>query len=458
MRVLGLETTFAQDLIRLERSQYEAAVTSSRLQLVLVPPQHMASALAAFSSRIHIYYPILPLDFSDEFFRVLSGPFHPSCRSCLVLLVAAIGCIAQDPESESPYFEAALTSLPLVVAECSLVSVQCLLFLAIYYCSLLKPCQAHDYCLMASFKIQNIFKLGLQDVDPSSLKLTHRVYWAMLLHESELSVQLDVAKSDIWALDDHIPLPNCRQTWQFELAPVSTTYAQLSPASVHSTSSTRPDQAQSFFLAEIAMCRMLHRCNSAVALNPAGQPAYAPGIALELQRQLDEWYDYLAENIQFTKDVDHFPTGQTGPLSNFLRVQYYCCRVSIYWPAVYQALQDGESSGQLVEHCQRFLDSYVQLLPSIILAVHDCLIHRWTLFLSVFITTLAASKAASIPSLSKKSLDQVYQCLSSLGRTEWTILENSESLQRLRYTLNQRLARYNYDLNSIEDDRLPIAE
>jgi hypothetical protein len=37
-------------------------------------------------------------------------------------------------------------------------SIQCLIFLSIYYCCILKPCQAHDYCLIASFKIQNLFK------------------------------------------------------------------------------------------------------------------------------------------------------------------------------------------------------------------------------------------------------------------------------------------------------------
>ncbi|KAL5344155.1 hypothetical protein BJX70DRAFT_393572 [Aspergillus crustosus] len=215
----------------------------------------------------------------------------------------------------------------------------------------------------------------------------------------ELSVQLDVAKSDIWALDDHIPLPNCRQTWQFELVPVTPNYTHLSPSSAHSTTSTRPDQAQSFFLAEIAMCRMLHRCNSAVTLGASNQPTYAPGIALELQRQLNEWYEYLPENIQFAKDVEVFSANCTSePLSNFLRVQYFCCRLSIYWPAVYQALQDRDSeitSPQLVEHCERFLESYIQLLPSLVPAVRECLIHRWTLFLSVFITTLAALEATS---------------------------------------------------------------
>jgi hypothetical protein len=120
--------------------------------------QQVTDALAAFSDRVHGYYPILPLDFSEAYFATLSAPLTPSSRTCLVLLVAAIGCVAHDPATGGPYFDAGLQSLPVVLAECTLTSVQCLIFLSIYYCCLLKPCQAHDYCLIASFKIQNLFK------------------------------------------------------------------------------------------------------------------------------------------------------------------------------------------------------------------------------------------------------------------------------------------------------------
>lgn len=129
------------------------------------------------------------------------------------------------------------------------------------------------------------------------------------------------------------------------------------------------------------MRRMLHRCNSAVTLTPTGQSAYAPGVAIELERQLDEWYDYLPDGIRFPKDSSHHCANHVESLSNFLRVQYYCCKLSIYWPAIYQSMQDGVVEGQLLNHCQRFFDSYLQLMPSITFAFQDCLIHKWTLFL-----------------------------------------------------------------------------
>ncbi|GFF41003.1 transcriptional activator protein acu-15 [Aspergillus udagawae] len=415
MRVLDLDDRYARGLVQLERANLLVGTTTPS-RVFFISHQQITDALAAFSDRVHAYYPILPLDFSETYFSILSGPLAPSCQTFLALLVAAIGCVAQDPTTGSPYFEAALASLPVVLAECTLTSIQCLIFLSIYYCCLLKPCQAHDHCLIASFKIQNLFK-------------------------SELSVQLDVAKSDIWNLDEYIPLPNCRRTWQFPTPQAPSSLVGVSPASVHSTdsTSTTADQAQSFFLAEIAMRRMLHRCNSAVTRSPDGRPSYAPSIALELERQLDEWYEYLPTNIRFARAPDRLCADRFGSLSNFLNVQYYCCKISIYWPAIYQAVQDDGASTQLLDHCQRFIDSYVQLLPRIAFAVDDCLIYKWTLSVSFFTTTMAALKVAGAPCLAGASRDQIRECLASAVAVDWKDIQGSPSLELLQRTLNSRL-------------------
>ncbi|KAH1436985.1 uncharacterized protein AFUA_5G00520 [Aspergillus fumigatus Af293] len=441
MRVLGLDDHYARGLVQLERANLLVS-TATPSRMFFISHEQITDALAAFSDRVHCYYPILPLDFSETYFSVLSGPLAPSCQTFLVLLVAAIGCVARDPTTGSPYYEAALASLPVVLAECTLTSIQCLIFLSIYYCCLLKPCQAHDYCLIASFKIQNLFKSRPQRPDDDTLELTHRAYWAILLLENELSVQLDVAKSDLWNLDEYIPLPNCRRTWQFPTPQAPSTLAGVSPASVHSidSTSTIADQAQSFFLAEIAMRRMLHRCNSAVTRSPDGRPSYAPSIALELERQLDVWYDYLPANIRFAKVPDRqLYADRSGSLSNFLNVKYYCCKLSIFWPAVYQAVQDNAASTQLLDHCQRFIDSYVQLLPRIAFAVDDCLIYKWTLSLSFFTTTMAALKVADTPSLAGASREQLRECLASAAARDWGGIHGSPSLELLQQTLNSRL-------------------
>lgn len=204
------------------------------------------------------------------------------------------------------------------------------------------------------------------------------------IQHSEITVQLDIAKSDIWCLDEHVPLPLCQQTWQFTPENASPGVAMIASPDSALPIDTSVENTRSYFLAEIAMRRMLHRCNTAVQVTSTGKYVYAPGIALELEHQLEEWYRYLP-------GVNHFEKGDvsqplelvnipTCALSNFLRVQYYCCKLAIYWPAVYQVMQYGLATDLLLDHCQRFFDSYVMLTPSIVAAFHDCQVNRWTLF------------------------------------------------------------------------------
>jgi Fungal Zn(2)-Cys(6) binuclear cluster domain/Fungal specific transcription factor domain len=447
MRVLDLEEGFADEILRLERSGMSVWEGGSRL--CIVQQQQALSALAAFSEHVHCWYPIFRPGFSETYIHILSGPLPASSDTCLALLVAAIGCFAHNkatahtPASaarhDTPYFEAAMSSLPAVLSDTSVTSIQCLVLLAIYYCCLLKPCQAHDYALIASFKAQNLLKSFRRTIDSNHEMYEHvkRAYWSILLLESELAVQFDVAKSGIWELDEEMALPDHRRTWQFDIdvgSPV--TASATSPASTLSTNATiNPDKVQAYFLAEISMRRMLHRCNTAVRRSPAtGKLVYAPSIAMELEAQLEEWHSYLPELIRFTPTttdggadaqnsslttpqwVQQSPQLSTSmlspsgnattsfcPLTNFLRVQYHCCKISIYWPAVYQAMQEAGHSRQssggspqlplLLDHCARLFYSYIQLIPAIVEAYRTCLVNRWTLYATIFMTSMAVLKA-----------------------------------------------------------------
>jgi hypothetical protein len=193
---------------------------------------------------------------------------------------------------------------------------------------------------------------------------------------------------------------------------------------------------------------MLHRCNTAIRRTPDGNCVYAPGIALELELQLDEWYNYLPGLVRFEipprshgfDSVDSpSPTG--CPLSNFLRVQYHCCKISIYWPAVYQAIHDGAIGEQLQDHCRRFFDSYIQLVPAIIAAFHECVVNRWTLFASIFMTTMAALKGASITCTGEVvDAARLNQCLAAIKTADRRMINISPSLVLLADTLEERLA------------------
>ncbi|KAJ5822633.1 hypothetical protein N7447_004973 [Penicillium robsamsonii] len=344
MHALGLDANFAQVLTRGERVTGPESHANAGTRMLIVHHRHAVSALASFSARVHTWYPILPSGFSEEYLRVLSGPLHPSSESCLSLLVAAVGHVVEEDETvlDTPYLETALASLPIIIAD------------------------------------------GMEGDDSTAVEQSRRAYWGALLLENEIGGQLDVANSGIWCLDEHVPLPLCHQTWQF--TPESTSPTIAAPDSPDFAPSTNPrvQNMRSYFLTEIAMRRMLHRCNTAVQVTSAGKYIYAPGIALELERQLEEWYHYIPEMDRFGKGDVSQPLESVDipscPLSNFLRVQYYCCKLSIYWPAVYQAMQDGAATNLLLDHCQRFFDSYVMLIPSIVAAFRDCRVNRWTLF------------------------------------------------------------------------------
>lgn len=79
-------------------------------------------------------------------------------------MVVAIGLVVgSSPGTEASlthhsYLEGAITSLPIVLTDHSIASVQSLILLSIYYCCLSKPCHALDYCLIASLKVQNLLR------------------------------------------------------------------------------------------------------------------------------------------------------------------------------------------------------------------------------------------------------------------------------------------------------------
>ncbi|EHK96131.1 hypothetical protein M7I_8185 [Glarea lozoyensis 74030] len=113
----------------------------------------------------------------------------------LSLVTAAIGSVVQcrsfrevqETRPDTIYIERALSILPVVNMEFSLRSVQCLVMLTIYYNCIMKPCQAHDYILMASFKAQGLFKWRCT----TAITISHdkEVYASVIAHE--LARQLD---------------------------------------------------------------------------------------------------------------------------------------------------------------------------------------------------------------------------------------------------------------------------
>lgn len=111
-----------------------------------------------FTERVHVYYPILHPSITNHFFEANSSCFPPSTKSCSCLLVASIASILSKTQSDSVHFEAALSMLPIVLQEDSVISIQCLVLLSIYFACRVQPRQSYGYIRIASFRIHSFFK------------------------------------------------------------------------------------------------------------------------------------------------------------------------------------------------------------------------------------------------------------------------------------------------------------
>ena len=465
MKVFGLEAGFARNFTRLERRALPTDPRGVLPRVHIIQRETALAALGAFSTYVHIWYPILHPGFSECYLRIITGPLVPCPQTCLVLLVAAVGTqVLQDhalgtsPREESGglYLEAASASLASVLVGCGIESIQCLVLLSIYYCCLSKPCQAYDYAMIASIKVQNLLKAT--DMDGGELdEEVKRAYWAILLLESELSTQLDVVETGIWNHDDSMALPDGRHTSRFDAEDSSPHSAVSRPTGHALSSSTASDTSQAYFLAEISMRRMLHRSNTAIRRSHQGVLVYAPGIARELELQLDEWYSYLPDLVRFpdllseVASPSHSASAAEAQV-NFLRCQYYCCKISIYWPAVYQCIQDGTASPETLKHCERFFHGYIQLMPSLLVAVQSCIVNRWTIYVTVFMTSMAVLQAIKAQCLIEGcSMDWpiLWAALRSTTTVDGQVVEGSPALSLLADTLAQRLVEASNSLENI---------
>ncbi|KAL4916407.1 hypothetical protein BDW62DRAFT_218757 [Aspergillus aurantiobrunneus] len=407
MDLLGLDPSFHVLFEQLERGRQKVSGRPSGLPIVMVDLQRASELLSAFAEQIHIWYPILHPDSTDEFIEAVTSFFPFSVRSCLALLVLAIGCAVEcdsivqalERRPEAIYIQAAMAMLPCVLADSGHRSIQCLLLFAIYHLCCAQPCQAHDFVAMASYKLQNSMVNGFEpDDDATQYSIMGNCFWSALLIESEIRVQFDLVDSGVWSMSSFAPAPTsigpCTWAWN-----QSTHYITLNalgngePMQLRTTPGSDP----SYFIAEIAMRKMLQHCTWSFRTLSPGTHVYAPIMAAELERQLEEWHGLLPESLYFRTASTATCSGQRSRSSSaqveFLRTQYFAFKASIYWPAVYETLTAGSASPDLRVPCGRFFDSYAEFVVSAEATIGVCKPNAWTLYTSIFTVSMAALNA-----------------------------------------------------------------
>ncbi|KAK6379463.1 hypothetical protein LTS17_006381 [Exophiala oligosperma] len=408
MHLVGVENDLATHLSKLERLAGSKTLGENGRHFLL--QQHRAiNALNTFFEEIHPWYPILDPQYQDVYASVMDGDLKPSSESCLALIVAALGLFSSHDgqEKHAMYAEMALNMVARTVADCSVLAVEALVYIAVYYCCLCSPLEAFEYNAIASLKAQSL--LTVYVVYPTCLYLVltsdsnrhhvteadsetlRRAFWAILLIESELCVQLELIDTGVWNLDESTMLPKVRDSWST---------SPQSPFQAHPDGSqtANPGDVDAYFLAEIAMRRISHRAPSAIRGTSRGELVYAPIVASELNYQLDEWYHHLPSALKFPRGTEGEARDHRG-LVLFLRTQYYSCMTSIYWPAIYKVIQTGRRESDLDLGCQKFFDAYHDFLISATVCLQHCIVNKWTLLASIFAFTMAAARAIKEPAL-----------------------------------------------------------
>ncbi|KAL2831287.1 hypothetical protein BJY01DRAFT_260581 [Aspergillus pseudoustus] len=459
MSFLGLDSSLPERLEHLERGLQITRTESSTPRIVLIDIHDASILLDAFTEHILTWYPILHVGFTDDFILAVTSGFPTSVQSCLALLVLAIGCVveceylveARNRHPEELYIEAAMGMLPCVLADSSPQSAQCLLLFAVYHLCHARPFQAHDNIAMASFRLQEYLMNHAGTAhDPERMSIAGNCFWSAQINKperlntySEILVQLDLVHSGVWNITAFAPAPTSSNSWLWPVSPPSE-----SPTPSPSDSGLYSPSAElSYFVAEVAMRKMLQRCTWATSTLNQGGHIYAPIVAAELERQLNQWHQLLPEPISFGISLEHVGSGpRRHPNSAqvaFLRAQYYAFKVSIYWPAVYEALTVGDASENLLGDCGMFFSSYAEFVPSAAAAVAVCKPNLWTLCASVFTISMAALAGLAEPCLLEVVSQGVVEGLELATRVFDGVTEVSPSLAEMGSILHERMHFYN---------------
>jgi hypothetical protein len=288
--------------------------------------------------------------YSQDAPQILRNGFDRSVKSCILLLVLALGSISAvedgfntwepaDTELSTltsaddvgdGFFNISL-SIFLDVRDNSWSCVRCWLLIAFYHSMKLRVYEQWQAIFQAAMTAMLLLRMDL-----GSKPIQCQLYWVIYLQESQLLAELEFPSSGITRLERTIALP----------------FAE----SDEEQNETQREH-RLIFLAEISLRRMLNRVHSHIydcywseGINAGTSPAPFAGQALtmisELDNQLESWRSHLPQTIQVDFESNYGTHVMTErrvrsvreKMIGTLKARYFAAKAILFRPLVYRIL------------------------------------------------------------------------------------------------------------------------
>ena len=416
-------TTSALDLLRWPKiegfvsrppdAQTLLQIELTRKSLHIDPPLSLdldetAVLVQAFFEHVNIWYACVnPHEWAAYYQKAESVLFREGPESCAVLLVLALGSaslggsVAQLRKGSDPpgvqYFSAAWGLMPSLILCNSVTSLQCSVLAAAYLLYLVRPLEAWTLLSGSSMKLQLILHVA-GAVPEVSVQLSERLYWNMLLMESDLLTQLDLPSYGIVQFEGNIAIP--------------TFFPELPDA---------PGRDELWYLQAAIDLRQLHtRISQEISSKESSSPDELRAISQDLDMQVYNWYEALPMNVRFPLNrglLQH-------PAQTVLRLRYFAARAAIFRPYVLAVLED-ENAAQVQfirDNCRTCLVSCTRQLEDISVDRSGHVPHLWQNTLSFMSQALLVMGATTSPSL--------LQFLEPLEQLDAMLMDVVEEIER----------------------------
>lgn len=351
----------------------------------------------AFSMSINFSYPIVSQRSINYLkYHYSTGDLDHSTKTCLILLILALGCaaemvaIADEPAEVGEhrlmrfrmlgrvYFDGAMSRLHTAYCSTSAESIQCLALTALYFAYLQRPIQA--WSMLSSTATACRVNLSYSMLNADDMECVRRVFWMCFILESDYLAELPaLPRFGIADVESNVPLPGRFDSHE------------------HAESN---DLSSLYFLACISMRRLLNRCHHLLFGQQQTQDKGSQrlsAIVSELNQQLEDWKTLLPPAFHFSTNTEPVHS-QHGA---FLRQRYLTCRALIHRPHLIKATADHAASrhsdSSTIYGAEQCLISSVLHILNLRPFRQTVLVDMWICSLSMagtMMILLAASKTA----------------------------------------------------------------